>query len=123
MSRAYNTHLYKKRKDDSLDGGAALGLPIRLKRLDGYGDLPVVPPWLPADHCRHSSATVWAEGSAQTRCADAVAPGLATFTHESVITRILRHLKLTSVPPPIAPARCRQEILFAFDEAHASVVP
>ena len=31
----------------------------------GYGDL--------------SSATVWAEGSAQTRCADAVAPGLATF--------------------------------------------
>jgi hypothetical protein len=27
---------------------------------------------------------------------------------------ILRHLKLASVPPPIAPARCRQEI-FAFD--------
>ena len=26
-----------------------------------------------------SSATVWAEGSAQTRCADTVAPGLATF--------------------------------------------
>ncbi len=42
---------------------------------------------------------------------------LATFTQESVITRILRHLKLASVPPPIAPARCRQE-LFAFDEAH-----
>src|SRR6266705_2631380 len=39
---------------------------------------------------------------------------IAAITHESVITRILRHLKLASVPPPIAPARCRQEI-FAFD--------
>ena len=38
-----------------------------------------------------------------------------------MITRILRHLKLASVPPPIAPARCRQEI-FAFNEARASVV-
>jgi hypothetical protein len=47
---------------------------------------------------------------------------IAAITHESVITPILRHLKLASVPPPIAPARCRQEI-FAFDEAHASVVP
>ena len=40
---------------------------------------------------------------------------LATFTEESVMTRILRHLKLASVPPPIAPARLRQEI-FVFDE-------
>jgi hypothetical protein len=47
---------------------------------------------------------------------------IAAITHESVITRILRHLKLASVPPPIAPARCRQE-LFAFDDAHASVGP
>jgi hypothetical protein len=39
---------------------------------------------------------------------------IAAITQESVITRILRHLKLASVPPPIAPARCRQEI-FAFD--------
>jgi hypothetical protein len=39
---------------------------------------------------------------------------IAAITQESVITRILRHCKLTSVPPPIAPARCRQE-LFAFD--------
>ncbi len=39
---------------------------------------------------------------------------IAAITHESVSTRILRHLKLASVPPPIAPARCRQEI-FAFD--------
>jgi hypothetical protein len=38
------------------------------------------------------------------------------------MTRILRHLQLASVPPPIAPARIRQEI-FAFDEAHASVSP
>ena len=45
---------------------------------------------------------------------------IAAITQESVITRILRHLKLASVPPPITPARCRQEI-FAFDEAHASV--
>ena len=44
---------------------------------------------------------------------------IAPITQESVITRILRHLKLASVPPPIAPARCRQE-LFAFDEAHAA---
>lgn len=34
---------------------------------------------------------------------------LAAITQESVITRILRHLKLASVPPPIAPARSRQE--------------
>ncbi len=47
---------------------------------------------------------------------------IAAITHESVMTRILRHCKLASVPPPIVPARCRQE-LFAFDSAHASVVP
>jgi hypothetical protein len=41
---------------------------------------------------------------------------IAAITQESVITRILRHLKLASVPPPIAPTRLRQEI-FAFDEA------
>jgi hypothetical protein len=35
---------------------------------------------------------------------------IAAITQEAVITRILRHLKLASVPPPIAPARCRQEI-------------
>jgi hypothetical protein len=45
---------------------------------------------------------------------------IAASTQESVMTRILRHLQLTSVPPPIAPARLRQEI-FVFDEAHASV--
>ena len=39
---------------------------------------------------------------------------IAVITQESVITRILRHLQLTSVPPPIAPARCRPEIV-AFD--------
>ena len=39
---------------------------------------------------------------------------IAAITHESVITRILRHLKLASDPPPISPARCRQE-LFVFD--------
>ncbi|MGQ4808566.1 hypothetical protein NKDENANG_01953 [Candidatus Entotheonellaceae bacterium PAL068K] len=47
---------------------------------------------------------------------------MAAITPESVITRIVRHLKLASVPPPIAPARCRQE-LFAFNEAHASSGP
>jgi hypothetical protein len=39
---------------------------------------------------------------------------IAVITHESVITRILRHLNLAAVPPPMAPARCRQEV-FAFD--------
>src|SRR6266567_277441 len=39
---------------------------------------------------------------------------IAVITQEAVITRILRHLQLASVPPPIAPARARQE-LFAFD--------
>ena len=39
---------------------------------------------------------------------------IAAITQESVITRILRHLQLASVPPPIAPARRRQAI-FAFD--------
>ena len=33
---------------------------------------------------------------------------IAAVTQESLITRILRHLKLASVPPPIAPARVRQ---------------
>jgi len=33
---------------------------------------------------------------------------IAAMTQESVITRILRHLKLASVPPPIAPARFYQ---------------
>jgi Putative transposase len=40
----------------------------------------------------------------------------------SVITRILRHLPLASVPPPIAPARCRHE-LCAVDAVPARVVP
>jgi hypothetical protein len=34
---------------------------------------------------------------------------MAASTQESVIMRILRHLQLASVPPPRAPARCRQE--------------
>jgi hypothetical protein len=33
---------------------------------------------------------------------------IAVITQESVITRILRHLQLASVPPPMAPARDRQ---------------
>jgi hypothetical protein len=33
---------------------------------------------------------------------------IAVITQESVITRILRHLQLASVPPPIAPAHYRQ---------------
>jgi hypothetical protein len=47
---------------------------------------------------------------------------IAAITHESVIPRILRHLKLASVPPPRAPARLRQELV-AFDEAYTSVGP
>jgi hypothetical protein len=39
---------------------------------------------------------------------------IAVITQESVITRILRHLQLASVPPPIAPARCRP-VIVAFD--------
>jgi hypothetical protein len=34
---------------------------------------------------------------------------IAAMTQESVITHILRHCKLASVPPPIAPVRSRQE--------------
>jgi hypothetical protein len=44
---------------------------------------------------------------------------IAAITHESVITRILRHCNLASVPPPIAPPRCRQE-LFVFDSTYDS---
>jgi hypothetical protein len=33
---------------------------------------------------------------------------IAAITQEAVMTRILRHGKLASVPPPIAPARVRQ---------------
>jgi hypothetical protein len=35
---------------------------------------------------------------------DAVAPGLATFTQEAVMSHILHHLKLVSVPPPMGPS-------------------
>ena len=45
---------------------------------------------------------------------------ISAISQEEVTTRILRHLNLASVPPPIAPARRCQEI-FAFDEADASV--
>jgi hypothetical protein len=34
---------------------------------------------------------------------------IAAITQEAVMTRILRHLKLAAVPPPITPARTRQE--------------
>lgn len=34
---------------------------------------------------------------------------IAAITQEAAITRIPRHPKLTAVPPPIAPARSRQE--------------
>jgi len=40
------------------------------------------------------------------------------MTQESVITRILRHLKLASVPPPIAPARVRQATFDWVASAH-----
>jgi len=36
---------------------------------------------------------------------------MAVITQEAVITRILRHLQLASVPPPIAPARWRQALV------------
>ena len=37
---------------------------------------------------------------------------IAAITHESVITRILRHLQLASVPPPVAPARVARNLCF-----------
>jgi hypothetical protein len=43
---------------------------------------------------------------------------MAVITQESVITRILRHLQLAAVPPPLAPARRRQE-LCTFTSVHA----
>src|SRR5262249_43992097 len=42
---------------------------------------------------------------------------IAVLTQEAVITRILRHLQLASVPPPLPPARWRQELV-TFDEVH-----
>ena len=45
---------------------------------------------------------------------------ISAIRQEEVTTRILRHLKLASEPPPIAPARLRQAIL-AFDEAAAGI--
>src|SRR5262249_10259272 len=35
---------------------------------------------------------------------------IAVLPQESVLTRFLRHLQLSSAPPPMAPARVRQEI-------------
>ena len=45
---------------------------------------------------------------------------IAAIAHEAVITRILRHLKLAAVPPPIAPARARQE---TFDWVAGQTLP
>jgi hypothetical protein len=33
---------------------------------------------------------------------------IAAMTQEAVVTCILRHLNLAAIPPPMAPARCRQ---------------
>src|SRR5216683_1905125 len=44
---------------------------------------------------------------------------VAAITHEAVLTRILRHLTLVSVPPPSAPARSRQETFDWVASAHA----
>jgi hypothetical protein len=46
--------------------------------------------------------------------------GNPCFAHDpkSVITRILRHLKLASVPPPIGPARMRQATFNWVAQAH-----
>jgi len=39
---------------------------------------------------------------------------IAVITQESVMARILRHLQLASVSPPIAPARaCQESYAFA----------
>jgi hypothetical protein len=43
----------------------------------------------------------------------------AAMTQEAVLTRIFRHGKLASVPPPIAPARSRQATFDWVAEAHA----
>jgi hypothetical protein len=43
---------------------------------------------------------------------------IAAITHEAVITRILRHGKLASVPPPLAPARSRQATFDWVASAH-----
>ena len=64
-----------------------------------------------------SSATVCARARSRARpgdlpwCRRGALRIMAASTQESVITRILRHRKLASVPPPIAPARCRQAAL------------
>ena len=39
---------------------------------------------------------------------------IAVITQEAVMTRILRHLQLASVPPPIAPA-CSHQAYSVFD--------
>jgi hypothetical protein len=41
---------------------------------------------------------------------------IATITHSEVMRKILQHLKLSADPPPIAPARVRQEA-FAWSSA------
>jgi Putative transposase len=43
---------------------------------------------------------------------------IAAMTQEAVVTRIRRHLNLAAIPPPIAPARCRQAQGAWVDEAH-----
>ena len=84
---------------------------LRQQGLDGEEAKPSTPYW---PWARLLSRVFGLDMSTCPFCRRGSLRIIAVITQESVITRILRHLQLASVPPPIAPARVRQEI-FTFD--------
>jgi len=84
---------------------------LRQQGLDGEEAQPATPYW---PWARLLGRVFGLEMRTCPFCHQGTLRMIAVITQEAVITRILRHLQLASVPPPIAPARARQE-LFAFD--------
>ena len=84
---------------------------LRQQGLDGAEAPPATPYW---PWARLLGRVFGLEMRTCPFCHQGTLRMIAVITQEAVITRILRHLQLASVPPPIAPARCRQEI-FVFD--------
>ena len=92
----------------------AIRPPLRQQGLDGAETHPATPYW---PWARLLGRVFGLEMRPCPLCRRGSLHLIAVITQEAVRTRILRHLQLASLPPPLAPARGRQETC-AFDEAH-----
>ena len=92
----------------------AIRPPLRQQGLDGAETHPATPYW---PWARLLGRVFGLEMRTCPLCRRGSLHLIAVITQEAVSTRILRHLQLASLPPPLAPARGRQETC-ACDEAH-----